>query len=837
MAQPPAQLDPGSGTAAISGARSALLALGRAGEDWSFLPRALRIVETGARDDELGAMLVVSLARLGVRSLALEQLAALDCARGGSIDAGHTRESLRRMIDGLADDRITAASRIEVARCNLEVLAGRGVKVSEEAFERWKDSTAREEWFRVSDGNILRRREGVWLRLADEVGVAARFQLPAETAGSSNRRPWYLDGIDTPWQLVRLAALLPRHADGFWPAIWVVEENLTRLLDALAADDLRGALSQDRVRLIAGDGALGRLEEILGADLGLTINGYILSAATSGGGSPASLERTIKGLCDRQAGEMSRATAGAATVYGERGIAWWCGRYRDALAGGGEPLRVLIPSCRYSTYVRHASADIAAAFDSIGCRSRVLIEPDDSSIFSNCAHARVIEEMRPDLVVLINYTRASLGAAVPRNVPFVCWIQDTMGHLFQRDAGKDQGALDFLVGHLHPELFLEFGFPRERTMLTPVLAGAAKFHAGSIDPGLRRRFECDIAYAGHQSETPGACRDRMLREARAAGPRNAMPSLIEALYPECVKIAQRAWEAPVAESLRGAAERAITGALGRAPEPALVAQIVGSICSPIADRAIRHEALEWAASIARRRGWRFHLHGRGWESHPTLGEYAQGVASHGEELRACYQSSRVHLHASINGMAHQRVMECALSGGLPLVRIKRDDILLLDWYTQASIASKGAPLHRIAGIPFDEVAWVHTVDHWQSLVLESQRQRFGLALLVPGRLYIGQGMAKAPWGGRMGEAMEHEAAWLLGDLSETTFFDEASLERIVARAVEGGGWRDNLSGGIAGRVKSHFTYERMAGRILDLICSSFDGAAAGAGASGPQAQR
>ena len=46
------------------------------------------------------------------------------------------------------------------------------------------------------------------------------------------------------------------------------------------------------------------------------------------------------------------------------------------------------------------------------------------------------------------------------------------------------------------------------------------------------------------------------------------------------------------------------------------------------------------------------IFGRGWESHPTLGEFAAGELASGRRLRAAYQASSVSLQANAYSSLH-----------------------------------------------------------------------------------------------------------------------------------------------------------------------------------------
>jgi hypothetical protein len=74
--------------------------------------------------------------------------------------------------------------------------------------------------------------------------------------------------------------------------------------------------------------------------------------------------------------------------------------------------------------------------------------------------------------------------------------------------------------------------------------------------------------------------------------------------------------------------------------------------------------------------------------------------------------------------------------------------------------------------------------------------------------------AQRAWSG-MSDAPR--AAMLLGDLAETTFATREGLERLIERAIASPARRENLSRGIAGRVREHYSTQKAAEGILGLV--------------------
>lgn len=478
------------------------------------------------------------------------------------------------------------------------------------------------------------------------------------------------EGVCPPEWVLALASSLPPQPDGYSPALIVVQEDPIELLGALTSRDLSAVIADPRVTIVVGPGASKKLGDLLRRPESLERSmptRVMRSPALRVRASPA-LEHVLADAAEVQGAEHARARAEVLRKSEGRDRAWWSSRYESALSPGSEHpgLRVLVLSSRYSTFVRHAATDLADSLCAAGHAAEVLMEPDDHSRLATPAYLRAVERMDPDLVVLINYTRRHLGQALPPNVPFVCWVQDRMAHLFDPACGAAQGELDFLFGHLHADLFTHFGYPARNRRFSFVPASARKFHDGAADPLLLRRHRCDIAYASHQSETPERFHQRIAPMFATAPAVRASLDVIRAMA--VARLDALDAGSPVTPRIEMV--RAALGEAGlRNPDERLVLTVDGQYAVPLLERMHRHRTLSWVAAQARRRGWSLRLYGRGWESHPELGEFARGALDHGhEELRCVYRAASVNLHISLNSNAHQRVYECALSGGLMLRR-------------------------------------------------------------------------------------------------------------------------------------------------------------------------
>jgi hypothetical protein len=801
----PAGASPAAGVRRFT--REEIVRLGQSDRPWDFLPIGLAAVKAAPVDPGIRFLLAANLARLGLVTAAREHLEHMRAIGVPATDPNVV--GLEGAMAALPDDRLPADQPLNTCRWNLEVLAARGIDLEPE-LERWKLAQSGCQWFRTLDGNLVRRRGETWQGLGDHRTAAAGF-----IAEQTDREQGYLytvEGISPPWLLLELAGATPPSRNGARVPIAVVQASAQEFLDGLAHADLAAVLRDERVRIFLGPGGSAEFAGWLRGRDRFKLVGPYFPLRTGSTRCEPPVEQVLRSAQQRQVHEQASLAAEVAAIYAARGRDWWRIRFEEALRPGSpEPLRVLIPTTRYSTFLRHASSDLAEAARASGFRAEVLIEPDDQSQFAALGYLRAVRDLKPDLIVLINYTRPFLGEWVPRNLPFVCWIQDAMPHQFRPSTGAEQGPLDYLVGHLHPELFSTFGFSRERTLSMPVVASGSKFHPGPVEPGLRKRFECDVAFVSHHSEMPEAMHRRLVRE---AGTDALSVRILERLRPEVERIAGDPMSGDQVPRLEAATREAIRGETGSEPRPQGVTLINRQYSIPLAERILRHETLHWAAAIAERRGWRLRVFGRGWEAHERFGPFAGGPVEHGEELRACYHAAAVHLHVSITALLHQRVMECALSGGLPAARLTAGALEMVAAAVKRDVWLGATPeLYEAAG----ERHGFIVADSPDLLRLASLRQRLGLGaepVFWSRRINMEKLRAFGP------VAPERRAEWVLGDLAQTTFRTPEELEAIIERATGSPGWRGGVSGMVAGRVRQRLTHGAFLRNVLGLVQSS-----------------
>ncbi|MCC6676095.1 MAG: hypothetical protein IT436_03025 [Phycisphaerales bacterium] len=805
--------------------RDDLIALGQSGRPWAFLPIALQVTATHPKDLGLRLLLAANWARLSLPTPAIEVLHGLP-AEAAEIPEVRSLLTATRLMPA---DAIPPAQRIATCRANLIALGDRGPGLGPD-FDSWAGRTHAVECCRAADGNIIHRTRaadpvpaGPWLSVADHTATAATWDARIAADNRAAERPLILEGVDPPWLLARLLTRRADRKDTYRPRLTILQLDRSEFFDGLSLLDMTSGLRGDHIIAFTGPDAGERLRADLRNRLEYDISGPVtslLSVRTRL--APGPVEIASEAGREQQA-LTERLHAQVQQFYAGRGPGYWARRYRDALAGAGEPLRVLIPTTRNSTFVKHASADLADAFSRLGMRAELLIEPDDATRMAAPSYLRRFAELRPDLVVLINYPRAMMADAIPADLPFICWLQDAMPHLFSPERGAAHGPLDFLAGHLFEELFSRHGYPRDRAFESTILASESKFHTAAIHTSDRARFECEIAYVSHQSETPQAQHTRLRAQ---FAEKTSIARAIDRLAP----VVQRAVARPpgmmatlLAHDL---AREALREEMGSDPEPGLVDRVARAYIEPYADRLIRHETLRWASDTAERRGWRLMLYGRGWEQHPRLAAHAAGELAHGDALRMSYQCAAVHLHMTTHSLVHQRLMECILSGGFPLCRLHAAEVWEITWWlTHEGIAEGARPIPGPipAGYPdtFRTISWA---DAPSLMKLAAALQRLDLldqvyppidgATLGPRVNWKDYHPAPGP---EVYRPDRFCAYWALNEQHDMFFHDAATMERRIEQVLARPDHREIASAAARRRISARSTYTGLARRMVEFI--------------------
>ena len=634
--------------------------------------------------------------------------------------------------------------------------------------------------------------------------------------GHHCRGPIILEGISPPWLFKSLLdAPSPEGHPSFRQRILILQADAVEFLDGLSFVDLGEQLADDRVLCFVGEDASARLLEwatqrIDDAPPAIVIQNPLLKAKSQPDANV--LMREIDARWTANESKLIQQIKGRPT----RDVNYWKNRYADAVTGK-EPLRVLIPVSRFTTYLKYAADDVARAFESIGCKAQVFHERDDSTMMSKCNGLRAAVKFDPDLILAINYTRSAMSKDFPADIPHVCWVQDAMSHLFDKNLFSDLGDLDLFVGMIDSSMIRDIGYPKERSRWMPMAALQSKFHASPKTDG----FDAEIAWVTHQSEPPIVMKSRLIDEMKIQAPNaadqfSAMLDRVEDAVCNQPKVS-------VIHSIRSLVDESFfpTGA----PQAAmpLRTHMIKTLIIPFAERVFRHQTAQWASNIARRRNWRFKLYGNGWENHPTLSEFACGPIVHDAGLRECYRNSVVQLHASINQVMHQRVSECLFSGGLPLCRFPRvafgmfSNLLVAEFVhglDRGCVPDGAEERDGCWYVPYrsDPLASKYVSEILRLGLCDPVHYQSGTLRWTSKHLDSGRAFGQSP--------KKAQAAKMFASMTDLGFASETQLESLVDRAVQEPDWRANRINEAVGVLPKELTIEGFAGNVIEFVQSS-----------------
>lgn len=756
------------------------------------------------------------------------------------------RARFEAALAALAPTLVPLDQRAQTLRTNLAAIASHpGAPALTARVDAWLHAEAAFDLLLTHDHNLIRRHRPSpahnayrWLRdhRADAHALAASPHLAA--AAHTMLGPITIEGLAPPFIALAAHHATPRLAIGYQPILRLVQLDPDEFLLALSLHDLTDLLTSPRTRVYVGPTAAADLAADVAADPALAVNALTMRTPELTAALVPSVDTVIAAADQQQRRLAASVTSQLAARASARDRIWWARRYTEATAPNSPaPLRVLIPTSRFTTFVQHAADDLAHALTALGHHPLVTREPHDHALTTSLFHAQHALAFDPDLVLTINYPRSAMARSLPDHVPLLCWVQDAMTHLLSPEVHALQQPHDYFAGYLGPSLFHGGRVP-PRSLPCPVPVSTHKFHPGPVDPTLRDRLACDLAYISNQSEPPRALVDR-LRAMAAATPDLA------ACFDEALRLVEpavaNALLIPAAPRLQRQVQDLVRQRLRR-HDPQLAATLFNAIVLPVADRVFRHQTLAWIAELAARHNLRFHLYGQGWHNHPALARFAKGPLAHGEPLRAAYAAATVNLHMSFTVLQHQRVFEAAFSGSLPLCRLRRDDFCMLEADAARELLATAAPV-RTLRVNAPELAHAHLFDPAHSpkaLAVLDQLHRCGIhPVNNPHAHHAGLWCADIhdpnppdpttrhlfrawPFAIHYLEQLHklpHDPVALnpLGDLPDLGFWDPASLERQLLRAINNPADARARAHAIADRARPHLSTAAVLRTVLGTI--------------------
>lgn len=470
--------------------------------------------------------------------------------------------------------------------------------------------------------------------------------------------------------------------------------------------------------------------------------------------------------------------------------------------GSGRAPRLLMLTTRFSTVLQHSARDLCRAFESLGWRVHMPIEPGDHHRNTRRKLLRDLLDFEPDLVMQIDHLRHEHGRMFPAALPFACWIQDDLPNLTSRSAGAKIGPRDFVLTASERVYISDYGYPQEQC----VHFTKQTHWQDTITPAVQRRdWLHDISYVSNASQQPSEiaatlpaqmCRQVPLQRLAAA----VCDRILNAYDQGEVLYAVGQVRALLAEE-----SKQVGVALN---DEDLASSMAIRIFASLNNALHRQQALSWTAEIVREKGWSLGLYGSGWEAHPTLGAFARGSVAYGSALADITARSKVNLQIVPYSCIHQRLLDGLSAGGFFLIRRHPMDTLASEFVKRAG-PLLNASINDVSKLRSrmendEDRAWL---DDWMQRydLFDDHRGVDPVQTLAANRA-DNRGFVYEPF----------------PDYEATAFGSRAELAAQLERFLNEDESRDAVCQRQRTFVKSHFTYEASLTRAIERMAGKLE---------------
>ncbi|MHC4064989.1 MAG: glycosyltransferase family protein [Planctomycetota bacterium] len=621
---------------------------------YRFIEQAHRVLSATSTAPELAQLTLRALVELGFGGPARELLQL----RGDVCSDERQRIELQSSVASLPNGRVAWSSCADTFRQNVSPLLSCRPQLGE-CVAKLPELLSRVHLYRSVQGTYalscrqagqLRQWLGDLSMLEDEANVRLppRGQLAATV----------VVGLRVGAVLERIYRDTHRLFLSYSPPLCLIEPDPVRFAAWLHCADHRTLLTDDRVYVFVGDQAVDQLGRLLAENPRLALPGLFVNLSPD---TPvaARARETVEQVRARRERQFEEVLEALQERYRHRDAAYWMDRFAP-------PGPVLGVTSRFTTMLQYSTRDALSALEGQGYTTEVLLESKDHEVIPPVEICRKILELDPIMLLFLDHLRYEYPF-VPRNLPFLGWIQDPLPNLLCRKAGESIGPLDLVCGYYLPRCAEEFGYPPDRLANAAIPVSTRVFHDGDFAPEEKQRYACDVCFVSHASQPIEA----IYQSALTKYPATLRP-LLDAVYVEVLRLIDRDGSLEV-QTTAADFLRSIIAETGVKLTAEQFEHIKTYYAHRLFDWGRRQQTLEWVATWARRRGRVFKIYGRGWEQHPSVAEFAVGPIEHGEPLRRAYRASKLALQLIPSGFIHQRSFELLASGTLPVCRYCPND--------------------------------------------------------------------------------------------------------------------------------------------------------------------
>lgn len=773
------------------------------GDHYTSLNAALQHLENDPDNAEAALTALHSFTALGLIGPAMELISEGGGPLASMPEFHEVRERLSRMPSG----HITWCSLARRFKSNLErvTIAHPNLRCHHEELQRSIHSM---EMYRTIDGNLHistrpnpNRRQ--WLpNPCNAIKLAADLKL-AHEPGQLFCGPYLIACDHIGILLNKVFSNTRQMFMSFTPRLYLLEPDIRLFGVTLHVAKNIDALCDPRTTILIGPNCIDSLEELLEKKPDRAVPNYVIQFPGRMPEFQNNLFATLRSVTEfRQRCGLNSIQA-ARQHYDSLQNDHWRNRFSIKST---QPLRILGITSRFTTVLQYAMRDLKGAFERPGHEFRLLFEKNNHDLIQPNRIAEAVEEYRPDLVFVIDHLWQEYAQVIPANVPFVCWIQDRMPHLFKKEAGRGVGPMEFVIGHGFPECLTEYNFPAERFHPCTIPTNPSRLLDPDEQPEALMPYLCDVMYATNASATP----EELHRQNRLQFDGQAR-TLVDAIHETLMSVARRPGFCGDYD-YDSLVTRVETESNRQIENQELRGEIV-AMQRFIAHQFLREQTIEAAIRWADETGGSFHLYGKGWENRPRTARFARGKIEHGIPLGRAFRAAKISLHTGCNSALHQRVLDGLCAGGFFLIQEKPSDIAhAMNIAIHQHVCNKGTtpPFQlRPADLPNP-----HDSTYRRFLEIRGNDPEIGVTATRDMLLNL---RAECEWG------WLPRASCVWPRYNQVVYRGVEKLAERINYFIQNEDERLELAGEMRESVLNHFTYDTLVHSVLEHIGQFFAG--------------
>ncbi len=351
----------------------------------------------------------------------------------------------------------------------------------------------------------------------------------------------------------------------------------------------------------------------------------------------------------------------------------------DERVKSGKP-RILFWTSRFTATVKNHTRDSMQAALKQGCECYMLIEPDDLMRVTYDRAVDAFYEFLPDVVFDIDHFRFEGFFDIPKEIIYICWIQDPMPVIMDPCSKDKLLARDVLFNHIIGDDNLKNLYPN-MLIDAPIPANADIYKPYVLTDIEREKYEADICFVCHASNVDEYI-DRILESYRDSDSGNIIHDIVQKIIYDYVDQTKRGEFLYKKEDfsqyiLQGFRKN------GYVLENGAEGSLADEMYKWLNQRLFRQTIVDWIIDAGFEN---IKLWGNGWINNKKYEKYAMGPAENGEVLSKIYQSSKIVVGNNIMTTAAARAWESMLSGAFYLSNYIPQDA---DWCDIRKIVPEG----------------------------------------------------------------------------------------------------------------------------------------------------